>query len=771
MRQRILSALLALAMLLALIPAYALAAAQTGSSHNFSSDWRCDADNHWHFCKDSDCDEVSDKAAHSWDEGQIIGEPTYDKTGLKIYTCAVCGQITEEAIPKLEHNFSLNWSCDADNHWHFCTDPDYTSLRGDEAPHEWSKGQIVVEPTYDKDGLRIYACAVCKLTMEEVIPRLEHNFSLNWSCDADNHWHFCTDPDYTSLRGDEAPHEWSKGQIVVEPTYDKDGLRIYACAVCGQTMEEVIPRLEHNFSLNWSCDADNHWHICMDADCTAVSEKAAHVYDEDEDADCNICGYTRTTAPPARGFIVTFDANGGAVHTASLTTGEDGRLASLPTPVRSGYTFNGWYTALSDGAQVTTNTVFTGDAMVYALWSQNPSGSGGSSGNTGSSGGGTSSNPTPPGSSGLDVATSAGSTTGKPAASISGGTAVVSVSTAMGGEIVKQAVDNGSTYITITPDGITSGVDKVEVAIPASTAAQIGSRTNASLIISTPLADVSIPNSALYGLSNAGGAVAVTTEKSGNAVTVAVTANGSSITSVDGGITLTVPTSDSAGPGTVAILIHEDGVRETVRKSVAGSGSITIPLDGPATVEIVDNSKPFADVPAGSWMADAVAFVSAHELFQGTGGNLFSPSLPMSRGMLAVVLHNLESNPHQPLSADFSDVGSETWYAEGVAWAAANGIVVGCGSGRFGPGDSITREQLAVMLWRYTGKPEAANQTPNFADADQASSWAVDALLWAAEAGILNGKGNGILDPAGSATRAETAQMLKNFMEAGFTRS
>ena len=268
MRQRILSALLALAMLLALIPAYALAAARTGSSHNFSSDWRCDADNHWHFCKDSDCDEVSDKAAHSWDEGQIIGEPTYDKTGLRIYTCAVCGQITEE-----------------------------------------------------------------------VIPRLEHNFSLNWSCDADNHWHFCTDPDYTSLRGDEAPHEWSEGQIVVEPTYDKDGLRIYACAVCGQTMEEVIPRLEHNFSLNWSCDADNHWHICMDADCTAVSEKAAHVYDEDEDADCNICGYTRTTAPPARGFIVTFDANGGAVHTASLTTGEDGRLASLPTPVRSGYTF------------------------------------------------------------------------------------------------------------------------------------------------------------------------------------------------------------------------------------------------------------------------------------------------------------------------------------------------------------------------------------------------------------------------------------------------
>ena len=133
--------------------------------------------------------------------------------------------------------------------------------------------------------------------------------------------------------------------------------------------------------------------------------------------------------------------------------------------------------------------------------------------------------------------------------------------------------------------------------------------------------------------------------------------------------------------------------------------------------------------------------------------------------MLATVLHNLESNPYQPISGAFADVNNGAWYAEGVAWAAANGIVTGYGSGQYGPNDNITREQLAVMLWRYAGSPAATNRELYFADAYRASDWALEALRWATENGIINGKGNSILDPTGQATRAETAQMLKNFME------
>lgn len=107
---------------------------------------------------------------------------------------------------------------------------------------------------------------------------------------------------------------------------------------------------------------------------------------------------------------------------------------------------------------------------------------------------------------------------------------------------------------------------------------------------------------------------------------------------------------------------------------------------------------------------------------------------------------------------------SYSWYADAVTWAAAQGIVGGYGNGRFGPNDSITREQLAVMLWRYNKEPAATDKELHFSDADRASSWALDALRWAAENGILNGKGNGILDPAGLTSRAEAAQMFENLL-------
>ena len=353
-------------------------------------------------------------------------------------------------------------------------------------------------------------------------------------------------------------------------------------------------------------------------------------------------------------------------------------------------------------------------------------------------------------------------TTAAPTANTSGGKATATVDTAMGNEIVKQAVANRSEEVVIAPK-VTGSVTKAEVSIPASTVGQIRSQTNASLTIATPVANVTIPNGGLGSLSGTSGTVTVTAEKTGNHVELTVTAGGRTVTSVPGGLTLTVPAYTT--PGTVAVLVHDNGTREVVRKSVADNGSVTIPLDGSAKLEIVDNSKYFYDVPATSWAADAVAFASSHELFNGTGTNQFSPNLPMSRGMLATVLHNLESNPYQPISGVFADVNNSAWYAEGVAWAAAHGIVTGYGGGQFGPNDNITREQLAVMLWRYAGSPAATDRELHFADAYRASDWALEALRWATESGIINGKGNGILDPTGQATRAETAQMLKNFME------
>lgn len=402
------------------------------------------------------------------------------------------------------------------------------------------------------------------------------------------------------------------------------------------------------------------------------------------------------------------------------------------------------------------------------LWVQN-TGGGSSSGNSGSSGGGSGSSgggsqtTLPVTTTGQNSAAVTTTTTAVPSASTSGGTATVTVDTSMGSEIVKQAVANNSETVVIAPK-VTGSVTRTEVSIPASTVGQLGSRTGASLTVSTPVADVTIPNGGLGSLSSPGGDVTVTAEQLGNRVELTVTAGGRTVEQIPGGLTLTVPAENTA-PGTVAVLVNPDGTREVVRKSAADEGSVSIPLEGSARLELVDNSKPFADVPGDSWAAAAAAFVSARELFSGTAPDRFSPDAPMSRGMLAVVLHNLENNPAQPLTGAFADVDNSQWYAEGVSWAAAKGIVSGYGSGQFGPNDNITREQLAVMLWRYAGSPACTNKELRFNDAGEISGFALEAMGWAVENGVINGCGNGQLVPRGLATRAQAAQMLMNFLK------
>lgn len=218
-------------------------------------------------------------------------------------------------------------------------------------------------------------------------------------------------------------------------------------------------------------------------------------------------------------------------------------------------------------------------------------------------------------------------------------------------------------------------------------------------------------------------------------------------------------------PGTVAVIVSPDGSETVVRKCVPTEGGVALTVEGSAVVKLAEAGRSFSDLPETHWAADAAAFVSARGLFKGTEPGVFSPGRPMTRAMLAVVLHNLENNPAQALTGTFGDVDDSQWYAEGVAWAAEQGIVSGYGGGQFGPNDNITREQLAVMLWRYAGKPAPPNLLLSFDDADRISPWADNALRWAVDRGILNGKGGGILDPKGTATRAEAAQMLKNFLE------
>ena len=173
---------------------------------------------------------------------------------------------------------------------------------------------------------------------------------------------------------------------------------------------------------------------------------------------------------------------------------------------------------------------------------------------------------------------------------------------------------------------------------------------------------------------------------------------------------------------------------------------------------------PFTDVAEGDWYYDAVAYCWENGIMDGTSGTAFAPNMLLNRAMMAQVLYNLAGGTAST-AAGFPDVAASAWYADAVNWAAANGYVTGYDNGSYGPEDNLTREQMAAILYRYAGSPAPAGSLDGFADAASASDYAVDALRWAVGEGLLTGKDGGRLDPTGTASRAELAQILARFAQ------
>lgn len=174
--------------------------------------------------------------------------------------------------------------------------------------------------------------------------------------------------------------------------------------------------------------------------------------------------------------------------------------------------------------------------------------------------------------------------------------------------------------------------------------------------------------------------------------------------------------------------------------------------------------NPFPDVPDTAWYIKAVEYVCVNGLMSGYDNGKFGPNNNLSRGQFAQIIYSKEGRP-TPGKNKFSDVKSGQWYANAVNWAAAEGIVSGYGNGLFGPNDPITREQFAVMLWRYAGSPAPEKTDLDYQDKKKVSAYAHKALCWATEQGVISGKPGKILDPKGKTTRAEAAQMLKRYFE------
>ena len=178
---------------------------------------------------------------------------------------------------------------------------------------------------------------------------------------------------------------------------------------------------------------------------------------------------------------------------------------------------------------------------------------------------------------------------------------------------------------------------------------------------------------------------------------------------------------------------------------------------------------PFADVSSSDWFYNDVRYVYEKGIMDGTGADRFSPNAPLTRAMIVTILYRMAGSPSVSGSSDFTDVAAGKWFAKAVAWAAANGIVNGYGSGLFGPNDPVTREQLAAILYRYTAYCKASttmngDNLASFTDLSTVSGYALESMNWAVGEKLLKGA-NSKLDPKANATRAQVAAIIHRYLE------
>lgn len=224
----------------------------------------------------------------------------------------------------------------------------------------------------------------------------------------------------------------------------------------------------------------------------------------------------------------------------------------------------------------------------------------------------------------------------------------------------------------------------------------------------------------------------------------------------------------------------KNGNNITVTQNADGTYSFVMPAKAaqPVTVKVtfkeeeqvhVCPSEMYTDVNTEAWYHEGVDFAIENKLMVGTGADTFAPDATTTRAMVVTILYRLEGEPAVTKDIKFGDVPAGTWYTDAVNWAAANGIVNGYGDGKFGPDDTITREQMAAILYRYASYKgysvsDLANLT-GYTDAASVSEWASTAMRWAVAEGLIEGTSATTLSPSGDSTRAQVATILMRFCE------
>jgi len=732
-------------------------------------DWSKDGTSHWHECTDDDCpnreESIKDKATHVYTDDADT-------------TCDVCGYERTVTPPAHEHSYG-DWSKDGTSHWHECTDTDCPNREEsitDKAAHVY---------TDDTDT----TCDVCGYERTVTPPAHEHSYG-DWSKDGTSHWHECTDiecPNREESITDKAAHVY---------TDDTDT----TCNVCGYERTVTPPSHEHSYG-DWSKDGTSHWHECADADCPnrneSIKDKAAHVYTDDADTTCNVCGYERTVTPPApTEFIVTFDGNGGTGSMEPVTVEEGSRyvLPACGFTAPDGQEFKAWeiggveYNA-GDGYVVLGNT------EIKALWKDSA---------------------VIPTTFTITFNANGGTGSMEPVTVEEGSRYVLPACgfTAPDGQEFKAweiggiEYNAGDDYVVLGNTEI-KALWKDSAVIP--TTFTITFNANGGTGSMEP---VTVEEGSRYPLPACGFIPPVNMQFSG----WALSAGGSVI--ADGAIMVTsnitlyaiwepVPVNEfvvffDGNGGTPAVSsMMTIGHRLAFLPGAFRSGSYC--FDGWYTErnggELITTSTVFAanTIVYAHWTytggsGGSGGYVPGYYIIRATAGagGFITPSGDVSvraganqtftitpnrgyavsdvkidgRSIGAVRSYTFEniSASHTievqfRVRSSFVDVPSGSYYEDAVDWAVANGITTGTDAAHFSPDGICTRAQAVTFLWRAAGRPAPESRTMPFTDVP-ADSYYYDAVLWAVENGITKGTSSTTFSPDDTCTRAQIVTFL-----------
>ena len=444
--------------------------------------------------------------------------------------------------------------------------------------------------------------------------------------------------------------------------------------------------------------------------------------------------------------VTLYGGGAGAYGAGSYAAGTE---VTIYAGSRNGYTFRGWVTDdVTLAAPYSSYTTFTmpdHSVVVEARWYAESSSSGGSSGSSSTT---TEITKNPDGSTTTTV-------TNKTTGTVTETTKWPDGSK----EVIETKKDGTVTTTTTDADGNKTEVVEKPGGSSKTTVDNKDGSGSVTLVDADGniISQATLSEAAVAAAQAAGEAVVlpmpelpVTTDRE-NAPTVTVDLP------VGGSVKVEIPV-ENVTPGTVAVIVKADGTEEVVKTSLTTGNGVAVTLNDGDTVKIVDNSRDFADVPDNYWGAEAVNFAVSRELFAGTSATTFSPNTAMNRAMIVTVLARFEG---------VDTAAGDTWYAAGQQWAVANGVSDGTNLD-----GSLTREQLATMLYRYAQSKgydttQGGMAVREYADFEQISGYAVEAMTWAVNTGLISGTSTTTLSPQGPATRAQVATILMRFIQIG----